>query len=109
MAGANVKMFSTANFDSDVLKSEKPVFVDFWATWCSPCRMVAPVVEELADEYAGRMVTGKVDVDENGPIASQYGIMSIPTLAIFKGGKMVDKITGFRGKADLVKMIESQL
>jgi thioredoxin 1 len=109
MAGANVKTFTTANFDSDVLNSEKPVLVDFWAPWCSPCRMVAPVIEELADSYAGRMVIGKLDVDENGPIAGQYGVMSIPTLAVFKGGKLVDKITGFRGKPDLVKMIEAQL
>ncbi|KLU66454.1 MULTISPECIES: thioredoxin [Desulfosporosinus] len=109
MAGANVKTFTTANFDAEVLKSEKPVLVDFWAPWCSPCRMVAPVVEELADSYVGKMVIGKVDVDENGPIAGQYGVMSIPTLAIFKGGKLVDKIVGFRGKPDLVKMIEAQL
>ncbi|MGC7873671.1 thioredoxin [Desulfosporosinus sp. FKB] len=109
MAGANVKTFTTANFDAEVLKSEKPVLVDFWAPWCSPCRMVAPVVEELADSYVGKMVIGKVDVDENGPIAGQYGVMSIPTLAIFKGGQLVDKIVGFRGKPDLVKMIEAQL
>ncbi|AFM42352.1 thioredoxin [Desulfosporosinus acidiphilus SJ4] len=109
MAGANVKTFTTANFDSEVLKSDKPVLVDFWAPWCSPCRMVAPVVEELADSYVGKMVIGKLDVDENGPIAGQYGVMSIPTLAIFKGGRLVEKIVGFRGKPDLVKMIEAQL
>lgn len=109
MAGANIKTFTTANFESDVLKSEQAVLVDFWAPWCSPCRMVAPVVDELADEYAGRIVIGKVNVDENGPIASQYGVMSIPTLALFKGGKLVDRITGFRGKADLVKMLDAQV
>lgn len=109
MAGANIKTFTTANFESDVLKSEQAVLVDFWAPWCSPCRMVAPVVDELADEYAGRIVIGKVNVDENGPIASQYGVMSIPTLAVFKGGKLVDRITGFRGKADLVKMLDAQV
>ncbi|TGE34169.1 thioredoxin [Desulfosporosinus sp. Sb-LF] len=109
MAGANVKTFTTENFESDVLKSEKAVLVDFWAPWCSPCRMVAPIVEELADEYVGRIVIGKVNVDENGPIAGQYGVMSIPTLGIFKGGKMVDKIVGFRGKADLVKMLDAQI
>jgi|SRR5680860_416505 len=109
MAGENVKTFTTANFESDVLKSEQAVLVDFWAPWCSPCRMVAPVVADLADEYLGRILIGKIDVDENGPIAQQYGIMSIPTLGIFKGGKMVDKIIGFRGKPDLVKMLNAQL
>jgi len=109
MAGENVKTFTTANFESDVLKSEQAVLVDFWAPWCSPCRMVAPVVADLADEYLGRILIGKLDVDENGPIAQQYGIMSIPTLGIFKGGKMVDKIIGFRGKPDLVKMLNAQL
>jgi len=109
MAGANVKTFTTANFESDVLKSEQAVLVDFWAPWCSPCRMVAPVVDELADEYVGRIVIGKINVDENGPISQQYGVMSIPTLGIFKGGKMVDKITGFRGKPDLVKMLNAHL
>ena len=109
MAGANVKIFTTANFDAEVLKSEQPVLVDFWAPWCSPCRMVAPVVAELSDEYLGRIVMGKLDVDENGPIAQKYEIMSIPTLGIFKGGKMVDKIIGFRGKPDLVKMLNANL
>lgn len=109
MAGANVKTFTTENFESDVLKSENAVLVDFWAPWCSPCRMVAPIIEELADEYVGRITIGKVNVDENGPIASEYGVMSIPTLGIFKGGKMVDKIVGFRGKPDLVKMLDAQI
>jgi thioredoxin 1 len=109
MAGANVKTFTTANFESDVLKAEQAVLVDFWAPWCSPCRMVAPVIDELADEYAGRIVIGKVNVDENAPIASQYSVMSIPTLAIFKGGRVVDITTGFRGKADLVKMLDAQV
>ena len=109
MASENVKTFSTANFDANVLKSEQPVLVDFWAPWCSPCRMVAPIVDELAEEYLGRIVIGKLNVDDNAPIASQYGVMSIPTLGIFKGGKLVDKVTGFRGKPDLVKMLNSQL
>lgn len=109
MASANVKTFTTSNFESDVLKSEQAVLVDFWAPWCSPCRMVGPVIDELADEYTGRIVIGKVNVDENGPISSQYGVMSIPTLAIFKGGQVVEKIVGFRGKADLVKMLEKHI
>lgn len=107
MAGANVQTFTAAGWEQEVLNSEKPVLVDFWAAWCSPCRMVAPIVEELADEYLGRIVIGKLNVDEHGPVASQYGVMSIPTLGVFKGGKMVDKVVGFRSKADLVKMLNA--
>lgn len=107
MAGANVKTFTADNWETDVLGSDKPVLVDFWAAWCGPCRMVAPIVEELADEYVGKITIGKLNVDENGPVAGKYGVMSIPTLGIFKGGQMVDKIVGFRGKADLVKMLEA--
>ncbi len=107
MSGENIKTFTTANWNEAVLDSDKPVLVDFWAAWCSPCRMVAPIVEELSTEYAGRVVVGKLNVDEHGPVASQYGIMSIPTLGVFKGGKMVDKIIGFRSKADLVKMLDA--
>lgn len=107
MAGANVKTFTAANWDGDVLNSEKPVLVDFWAAWCSPCRMVAPIVDELSEEYLGKVVVGKLNVDDEGSVASQYGIMSIPTLGVFKGGKMVDKIVGFRSKADLVKMLNT--
>jgi thioredoxin 1 len=105
----NVKTFTTANFESDVLKSEQAVLVDFWAPWCGPCRMVAPVIDELAGEYANQMVIGKLNVDENTEIAQQYQIMSIPTIGIFKGGRMVDKVLGFRGKSDLVNFIKSHL
>lgn len=107
MAGANVKTFTTENWDQDVLGSEQPVLVDYWASWCGPCRMVAPIVEELADEYVGKISIGKLNVDEQGAIASKYGVMSIPTLALFKNGEIVDKIVGFRGKADLVKMLNN--
>lgn len=109
MAGANVKTFTAENWNQEVLGSGTPVLVDFWAPWCNPCRMVAPIVEELADEYLGKIVIGKVNVDEQGSVASQYGVMSIPTLGIFKGGQMVDKIVGFRGKADLVKMLNAHI
>ncbi|HWQ72081.1 MAG TPA: thioredoxin [Desulfitobacteriaceae bacterium] len=105
MSGANVKTFSAANWEQDVIGSETPVLVDFWAPWCGPCRMVAPVVEQLADEYAGRIAIGKLNVDENGSLASQFGIMSIPTLGIFKDGKMVDKVIGFSSKANLTEML----
>lgn len=106
MAGENIKTLSAGTWDAEVLKSENPVLVDFWAAWCSPCRMVAPIVEELSNEYQGRITVGKLDVDAHGSIASQYGIMSIPTLGVFKGGEMVDKVIGFRSKGDLVKMLD---
>lgn len=109
MASANVKTFTTANFDSEVLKSKKTVLVDFGAPWCNPCRRVAPIIDELADEYLGQIVVGKVDVDDNDPIVSNYSVVSIPTLAIFKGGKVVDIIAGFHGKKELVKMLNDQL
>ncbi|EGW40122.1 thioredoxin [Desulfosporosinus sp. OT] len=109
MASANVKTFTTANFESEVLKSEKAVLVDFWASWCNPCRMEAPIIDELADEYLGQIVVGKVDVDDNGPIVSNYSVVSIPTISLFKGGKVVDMIAGFHGKKKLVKMLNDQL
>ena len=98
-----------SNFEQLVLQSEIPVLVDFWATWCGPCRMVAPVVEELAEEYAGRVSFGKVDVDQNPRVASQYGIMSIPSLLIFKDGKPVSNIVGFRPKDQLKKSLDDVL
>ena len=105
MASENIKVFTSETWNQEVLGSDKPVLVDFWAAWCAPCRMVAPIVEELSNEYLGRVTVGKLDVDAHGSVAAQYGIMSIPTLGVFKGGKMVDKIVGFRPKADLVKML----
>lgn len=109
MAGANVKTFTAENWNQDVLGADQPVLVDFWAAWCGPCRMVAPVVEELADEFVGKVTIGKLNVDEQPAISGQYQVMSIPTLAIFKNGEIVDKIVGFRGKADLVKMLEKHV
>ena len=109
MAGESVKTFTTANFEADVLKSEQAVLVDFWAPWCGPCRKVAPVIDELAGEYAGRIIFGKLNVDENGPLTQQYEVMSIPTIGIFKEGKMVDKIVGFRPKPDLAKLLDKYL
>jgi len=98
-----------SNFDQMVLQSKTPVLVDFWAVWCGPCRMVAPVVEELADEYEGKVTFTKLNVDENPKTSSQYGIMSIPTLLIFKDGAPVSNIIGFRPKAELKKNIDAVL
>ena len=98
-----------SNFDQMVLQSKTPVLVDFWAVWCGPCHMVAPVVEELADEYEGKVTMVKLNVDENPKTASQYGIMSIPTLLIFKDGAPVSNIIGFRPKPELKKSIDAVL
>jgi thioredoxin 1 len=97
------------SFGEVVLKAKVPVLVDFWAPWCGPCRMVSPVVEELAEEYDGKMSFGKVNVDENPKTASQYGIMSIPTLIIFKEGKPVSNIVGFRPKGELKKSLDEAI
>jgi len=98
-----------SNFGQMVLQAKTPVLVDFWAAWCAPCRMVAPVVEELAKEYESKVSFVKLDVDQNPRTASQYGIMSIPTLLIFKNGAPVSNIVGFRPKADLKRSLDAAL
>jgi thioredoxin 1 len=98
-----------AKFDETVLKSKIPALVDFWAPWCGPCRMVAPIVEELAKEYEGKVAFFKLNVDDNPKTASQYGVMSIPTLIVFKDGRPVSNIVGFRPKPELKKNLDTAL
>lgn len=98
-----------STFEVDVLNSELPVLVDFWAPWCGPCRMVAPVVEELSDDYDGQVKFVKLNTDENPQVSSEYKIRSIPTLLLFKGGERVDEVIGFRPKSDLAKHIDAVL
>ncbi len=102
MSSANVRQFTDANFDGDVLASAEPVLVDFWAEWCMPCRTLAPIVDAVADELAGKARVGKVDVDANRGVAMKFGITAIPTIIIFKGGQVVKKFVGFKKKDDLV-------
>lgn len=97
------------NFQSEVLNADKPVLVDFWAEWCGPCRMVAPIVEELAKEYDGTLKVGKVDVDANQRVSMQFGIRSIPTLLIFKNGKVVDQVIGAVPKRALADKVSKHL
>jgi thioredoxin 1 len=100
---------SDSNFDRAVLKAETPVLVDFWAAWCAPCRMIAPLVEELAEEYEGRISFTRLDVDQNPKTASRYSVMSIPTLIVFKKGEPVSHLVGFRPKAALKRSLETAL
>lgn len=102
----NVVNVTDVSFETDVLQSGVPVLVDFWASWCGPCKMVGPIVEELADDFAGKVKVCKLNVDENTKTAQAYGVMSIPTLILFKNGKEVDRVVGFRPKADLAELLE---
>jgi len=96
-------------FQKSVLQSKSPILVDFWANWCAPCLAAGPVLEELAGEYAGKIEFAKVNVDENGHLASKYGIAAIPTMLIFKGGQPVEQITGFKPKKELKKVLDGVL
>ena len=98
-------VLTTENFENEVIKSDIPVLVDFWATWCGPCRMIAPVIEEIAHDYQGKLKVGKVNVDEYGDLAVRFGINSIPTLLLFKNGELVKKTLGYMPKEDVEKFI----
>ena len=107
--GEHTQTLSDSNFDESVIKSATPVLVDFWAEWCGPCRMIAPTVEALAADYAGKVTVGKVNVDDNPNTAMRFGIRSIPTLLLFKDGEVVDSIVGLADKARLQAVIEPHL
>jgi thioredoxin 1 len=101
MASPNILVLTQENFSSEVLQSMTPVLVDFWAEWCGPCKMIAPILEELADEYEGRLKIAKINIDEQQQLAAEYGIRAIPTLLLFDKGQVADQIVGQRSKRDL--------
>ncbi len=109
MAGKNVMEFTDQSFEQEVLKADLPVLVDFWAAWCGPCRMIAPAVEALADEYAGKAKVGKVNVDENSSTPGRYNIRSIPTLLLFKGGEVQEQVVGVKSRDELTNLLKKYL
>ena len=104
-----VHKFTESNFDAEVLQSDLPVFVDFYADWCGPCKMMSPVIDKMADGFAGRIKVGKVNVDENGDLAVKYGIMSIPNMVFFKNGEVVDRIVGAIPKPQMQARFEKNV
>jgi len=106
MASSTIVEVTDANFDSDVLKSDKPVLIDFWAAWCGPCRAIAPIVEELAGEYQGKVKVGKMDDDRNAATPMRYKVTGIPTLLFFKNGQVVEQLVGYRSKDDIQKALD---
>jgi thioredoxin 1 len=105
----NHLVLTDLDFDQQIGSLDKSVLVDFWAPWCGPCRMLAPVIDEISIEYAGKLAVGKVNTDENQKLASKYGIMSIPTLIVFKAGKPVDRIVGYMSKKDLKARLDKHV
>lgn len=109
MAGNGVIILTKENFEQEVLNSEKPVLVDFWAQWCGPCRAVAPVMDEIAQEFEGSVKVGKINVDEQSELAAKYKIMSIPTVILFKNGQIAEKVTGVRSKQEFSDLVKKNL
>jgi thioredoxin 1 len=109
MAGNNIVEFTDGNFEQEVLKSEKPVLVDFWAEWCSPCRMIGPAVEQVAKEYSDRAKVGKMNVDQNMNTPSRYNIRGIPTLLLFKGGQIQEQVVGLTSKEAIAKLLDKHI
>ncbi len=109
MGSDKIITLTDQNFENEVKASQIPILVDFWAEWCAPCRMVAPVLDELAEEFDGKVKIGKLNVDQNRSVAAQYGVMSIPTLILFKNGELVEQMVGAQPKENLQKVIQSAL
>ncbi len=107
MGSDKVIVLNDQNFQDEIKASQVPVLVDFWAEWCAPCRMIAPILDEIAEEHAGKLKIAKLNVDQNRSIAAQYGVMSIPTLIIFKDGEMVEQMIGAQPKENLLKILKS--
>jgi thioredoxin 1 len=107
MASEHVKEFTDSNFEDEVLKSDVPVLVDFWAEWCMPCRMLAPTIEKLANDYGGKVKVGKLDTDANREVSFKYGISAIPTVILFKGGQVAQKFVGLRQERDFREALDS--
>jgi thioredoxin 1 len=109
MASEKVQTLTDGNFDQSVIKASQPVLVDFWAEWCGPCRRLAPTVDELATDYDGKVVVGKLNVDDNPNVASRYSIRGIPTLLLFKGGEIVEQVVGLADKTALKKLLDKHV
>lgn len=109
MSNQNLLNVTSENFESEVVNSGQPVLVDFWAEWCGPCRMVGPVIDELAEEYSGKVKIGKLNVDQQGDLAMKFRVMSIPTIMLFKNGEVVEKVVGVRTKEEFQNMIQKHI
>jgi thioredoxin 1 len=109
MASEKITVLTKDNFDEEVMKSDKPILVDFWAQWCGPCRAVSPIIDEIASDFEGKAKVCKVNVDEQGELAAKYRVMSIPTIMIFKDGQVAERVVGSRSKDEFIQIIEKSL